>query len=103
MAKTIRAKLLKMKGGAVLAMCDTELIGTVLKEGKIVLDLKKYAVFYGDESFAEDSTKLTEYITEATSVNAVGKTALSVLKKSGLDVSAAKKIGDTLHIQIYRL
>lgn len=103
MVKTIRAKLLKMKEGAVLAMCDAELIGTVLKEGKVVLDLKKYAPFYGDESLTEDNPKLTRYIAEATSVNAVGKAALAVLKKSGVDVSAAKKIGDTPHIQIYRL
>lgn len=34
----------------IVAVCDSELIGKILKEGELVLNLEKYANFYkGDE------------------------------------------------------
>ena len=40
--------------GIILAMCDEELMGKVLKAGKLVLDLDKYASFYNGELVSDE-------------------------------------------------
>ena len=39
--------------GDMLAMCDQDLIGKVLKEGKIYIDLDRYASYYKGEVLSE--------------------------------------------------
>lgn len=69
--------------GAILAMCDEELIGKVIKEGEVVIDLDKYSGFYKGDliSEAEAAEVLNDDIFSA---NIVGKRSIEAVVKAGL-------------------
>ncbi len=95
--------LKKSKKGTILAICDSELLGKTLKEGKLVIDLNKYRSFYEGKLISETDPSLEQIIKNADSINIVGKKAIETLKKFGLDVSGVKTIESIPHLQIYRL
>ncbi|MBI5229187.1 DUF424 family protein [Candidatus Micrarchaeota archaeon] len=87
---------------SVVAVCDQELVGKVLKQGSIALDLKTYKNFYCGELVEEQQA--IELIKEADSLNLVGEKALKAVAKAiGVDVKAAKKISGVPHLQVYRI
>ena len=64
----------------VIALCDAELIGKTLQEGK--LHVKITAAFYRGEELPEE--KMRQILEGATSINAVGKRAIALIKKLGM-------------------
>lgn len=88
--------------GNIIAACDDALIGKVLREGKKVLDLKKYKAFY----VGKKSTKkeLEVALRNCYSANLVGKDSVSVAVSIGLakrtDVGYIKRFP---YIQIYHV
>ena len=86
----------------IVAVCDAELIGKVLREGELVLNLEKYASFYQGEQ-ADDATVEKELLT-ATSINLVGKKATGIAKRMKLvkesDLVTVQKVP---HVQVYRI
>jgi hypothetical protein len=86
----------------IVAVCDAELIGKVLREGELVLNLDKYASFYKGEE-ADESMVEKELLT-ATSVNLVGEKATGIAKRMKLvkesDIIHIQKVP---HVQIYRI
>jgi len=86
----------------IVAVCDAELIGKVLREGEIVLNLEKYASFYQGEE-ADEAAVEKELLT-ATSINLVGKKATGIAKKIKLvkdsDMITIQKVP---HVQIYKI
>ena len=96
------AKRYTVKNEVVVAVCDKELIGKVLREGELVLDLKKYSSFYVGELATPES--VLALLTEATSINLVGEKAVGLAVKKGLAKKRdAKKIGGVPHLQIYAM
>jgi hypothetical protein len=95
-------KVFKKKNEKIVAVCDSELIGKVLREGELVLNLDKYASFYKGEE-ADDASVEKELLT-ATSINLVGKRATEIAKKIKLvkdsDMITIQKVP---HVQIYRI
>ncbi|MEM3556161.1 MAG: DUF424 family protein [Candidatus Micrarchaeia archaeon] len=95
-------RVFEKKGERIVAVCDSELIGRVLREGELVLNLDKYASFYqgseADEKAVEDELK------KATSINLVGEKAVGVAKRMKLvkesDVIRIQKVP---HVQIYKI
>ena len=87
--------------GEVTAICDSELIGTVLSEGAFVLDLERHAIFYSGKKVSESAA--IDALSGAENVNLVGKRALAAAKKAGVDTSGAIFIKSVPHLQIYRL
>jgi uncharacterized protein len=87
--------------GEIAALCDSELIGRVLANGKARLDLSAYAPFYLGKKVSEKEA--VEALKGAQNANIVGKRALLAAKKAGLPVSHAKTIGGVPHLQVYRL
>jgi len=86
----------------IVAVCDSELIGKVLREGELVLNLEKYASFYQGEE-ADEAAVEKELLT-ATSINLVGKKATGIAKKMKLvKESDFIKIQKVPHVQIYRI
>ena len=86
----------------VVAVCDTELIGKVLKEGELVLNLEKYASFYKGED-VDEKTVSRELLT-ATSINLVGDRATGIAKKLKLvKDSEVMLIQNVPHVQIYKI
>jgi len=86
--------------GEVTAICDSELVGAVLSEGAIRLDLGAHAAFYSGKKV--DEAAAVAALRAAENVNLVGKRALAAAKKAGVDISGAISIKSVPHLQIYR-
>jgi len=100
---TIVARLIKSNKGIILALCDEGLLGKKYSEGKMVLDLIRYRAFYEGEKLDESSEELKRMISEAGSINAVGKNSIHVLQEFGYDVSAAKSMQNMPHLHVYKI
>jgi len=86
----------------VVAACDAALVGKVLREGKVVLDLKAHAEFYKGKSASEE--EVGKELRIATSANLVGERAVGVAKKMGLiSGNEVQKVQGVPHVQIYRV
>jgi len=84
----------------IVALCDKELVGKVLREGEMVLDLEKYASFYKGE--ATEAADAARELKAATSINLVGKRSVALARKLGLvEKGEIMKIGGVPHVQIY--
>jgi hypothetical protein len=95
-------KIFKKKNEKIVAVCDAELIGKVLREGELVLNLEKYADFYNGEQADEESVE-RELLT-ATSINLVGDKATGIAKRMKLvKESDIIKIQKVPHVQVYRI
>jgi len=102
----LKMKISTTKEGTIVALCDSELIGKVLREGKAVLDLDKYSGFYCGYDIDENSAatlRQTEIALKyAKSVNVVGSKALDFVKRMGYNTGGVKYISKVPHLQIYR-
>jgi len=87
--------------GEVVALCDAVLIGKVLSQGKMRIDLEKYSGFYIGEK-VEPASAIAA-LRAAPNANIVGEKSLAAAKAAGLDVSGAIKIGGVPHLQLYRI
>jgi hypothetical protein len=87
--------------GKIIAICDEELLGRVLSEGKIKLDLEKHSEFYKGKKVSEE--ELLTILSEVENLNAVGKKSLNALKKAGIDTSSAIFIQGIPHLQVYKI
>ena len=87
--------------GEVVAICDSELIGTILAEGAFRLDLAAHAAFYSGKKVGEDEAVAA--LKEAENVNIVGRRSLAAAKKAGIDISGAITVQKVPHLQIYRI
>ena len=87
--------------GEIVALCDSELIGRVLSNKKMRLDLSAYAPFYLGRKV--DEKEAVAALSAAQNANIVGKLALAAAKKAGLPVSHAMTIESVPHLQVYRM
>lgn len=98
----VSVKTHKAQGQIVVAMCDAELVGRKLKEGKIQITLNDG--FYGGEVFDADETGLFNLLRGATSYNIFGERAIAVAVKYNLvDKSAVRLVDGVPHVQVYCL
>ncbi|MEM4389733.1 MAG: DUF424 family protein [Candidatus Micrarchaeia archaeon] len=89
------------EGRRILALCDDEVIGKVYREGGRVLDLNRFAGFYGERGREEDARA---ELARASSINAVGRRSVALVIKSGLaKESDVVFIQGVPHVQVYRL
>ena len=87
-------------GKKVVAACDEKLIGKVLEEGNLFLDLDTYAGFYKGE--VTDIEKLKEELADCASANLVGDGPVGIAKNLGLvSDENIKYIKNVLYVQIY--
>ena len=87
--------------GEIVALCDEELIGRVLRDGKMCLDLKVHGAFYKGEKVSQ--ARAVAALSEARNANLVGVRSLEAAKKAGLSVSGAVLISGIPHLQMYRI
>ena len=86
----------------IVALCDAELMGRVLREGGAVIDLDKYGGFYKGEKVGEE--KAAEALKSATSINAVGEKSVGVVRKAvGFAEDKVKFIQGMPHVQAYKV
>ncbi|MCX8205740.1 MAG: DUF424 family protein [Candidatus Micrarchaeota archaeon] len=79
----------------IYALCDKELIGKVLREGNIVIDLHTHSQFYiGNDEIGPDFE----------SINAVGEQSVQLLINMGLlKRGQEKKVQGVPYAQVYRV
>jgi len=86
----------------IIALCDSELIGKVLKEGEITLDLDNYSNFFKGQIVTRDEAK--EALTNFASINIVGKKSVDCALELGLIVkNQIVNVDGHPHVQIYRI
>ncbi len=88
--------------GKVVAVCDEDLLGKVLEEGKTRMDLEMYRDFYAGGKAGEKDVKAA--LKAFSSANIVGKESVGVAVSMGLaGKDEVMYIKRTPYIQIYRL
>ncbi|MFH0815993.1 MAG: DUF424 family protein [Methanobacteriota archaeon] len=96
----IRIKVHKAEGAVVVAACDSELCGKVVKQGKLKLDICES--FYGSEDFEEGV--LANFLALCGSANLVGGRAVAAAVSAGfVDGECVMVIGGVPHAQFYRV
>jgi len=102
MSGQVSIKTHKAQGQIVVAMCDAELVGRKLKDGKIVVTLNEG--FYGGEVFDEDESGIFNLLRGASSYNIFGERAIAVAVKFNLvDKSTVRVVDGVPHAQVYCL
>lgn len=89
-------------GRKVMALCDSRLIGEVLREGEIEIDLKeKHRSFYEGQSMSFE--EIRKMMSECVAVNAIGKEAYKILVELEIVPEDFKPlmIGGEPHVQVY--
>ncbi|MCL4379289.1 MAG: DUF424 family protein [Candidatus Marsarchaeota archaeon] len=76
----IYVKVHNTENGKIIAMCDESLIGKVLEDGKLVMDLKAYSDFYNG-SLITPSQFPDMPADEIVSANVVGEESVDVAIK----------------------
>jgi uncharacterized protein len=90
----------KMGQNVVLAVCDCDLLGKTLREGKIVFHVKE-EFYKGREASVEEAVDL---IGNSTIVNLIGKTCVeNAIAKGYVHPDAVLKIEGVPHAQIVKL
>jgi uncharacterized protein len=96
----VYVNLKKMGKNVLLAMCDTEILGKTLREGKIVFHVKEE--FYNGGLVSVEEA--VDMIQNSTIVNMVGKCCVEkAIKKGYVHPEAVLKIEGIPHAQIVKL
>jgi hypothetical protein len=102
MAGQVSIKTHRAQGQVVVAMCDVELVGRKLKDGRITITLNEG--FYAGEFFDEDETGIFNLIRGASSYNIFGERAIGVAMRYNLvDRTTVRVIDGIPHAQVYCL
>jgi len=95
-------KIHETQKGRIVAACDKGLLGQILDDGKVHLDLKAHRDFYKGKQAKEDDLK--QALARFTSANLVGKKAVAVALEMDLaDEESIIYINKVPHIQLYRI
>jgi uncharacterized protein len=89
--------------GKMIAMCDEELMGKVLKEGKIEIDLRQYGGFYKGDLITEDDARL-QINSTIYSANVIGDRSVKLLLDAKLvNKSDIKTIQGVKYVHLFRI
>lgn len=95
----VYANLKKVGDNVLLSLCDCEILGKTLREGKIVFTVKEE--FYKGGKVSVDEA--VAMIKNSTIVNMVGKNIVEKAIEQGyVHPEAVLSIGDVLHAQIVK-
>jgi hypothetical protein len=90
--------------GSIIAMCDKELLGRVLKEGKVYLDLEKYADFYKGALLSEEEASGVLEGEEIYSANIIGERSVAIMINKGVvDKKEVKKVEKVPFVQVFKM
>lgn len=92
-------KVHRFPGGEIVALCDAELLGRVLTDGRRVLDLKAHASFYNGRKVGKKEA--ADALRGAASINVVGKKSVAAAAAAGIRTAASQAIGGVPHLQAY--
>ena len=90
--------------GAIVAMCDKELLGKVFSEGKHEIDLRKYADFYKGDLLDRNAAEKMISKDSIYTANVVGKESVSICVDKGLASEGdIAMISGVPYLHIYRI
>lgn len=96
----VYVNLKKVGGNVLLAICDTDLLGKTLKQGKIIFHIKK-EFYNGGKVTVEEAVDMIE---NSTIVNMVGKCCVEqAIAKGYVHPEAVLEIEGVPHAQIVKL
>ena len=100
----IYIKLHQTDKGVIIAMCDEKLIGKVLKDKYLEMDIKKYSDFYkGDLVKPEDAEGIIKD-SSFYSANIVGDESVKTFENAkGIGAGSIRKIGNVSFLQVFNL
>lgn len=75
-----RMKIYRVRGEILVAVCDSEIVGKIFREGELKLEISEK--FYGTEEFDEEDVKRA--LRNATIANLSGEKAVSLGVKLGI-------------------
>ncbi|MCS7121779.1 MAG: DUF424 family protein [Archaeoglobaceae archaeon] len=75
-----RMKIYRVRGEVLVAVCDSEIVGKVFREGELKLEITES--FYGTEEFGEEEVK--RILRVATIVNLSGERSVKLGIKLGI-------------------
>lgn len=91
----------------IVALCDAELMGKVLREGEVVIDLKKYGKFYKAgrvKAGKQGEREVAKALGEASSINAVGERAVAAVRRVlGVSEEKVRNVAGVPHMQAYKV
>ena len=89
--------------GLMLAMCDEELMGKVLKEGKTEIDLERYGAFYRGKLVSEEEAK-KELAGKVYSANVVGDRSVGLLIEKGIvKKEEVRRVQNVAFVHLFRM
>ena len=92
-----RMKIYRVKGEILVAVCDSELVGKIFREGDLKIEVKED--FYGKDEVGEEEVRRA--LRQATIANITGKRAVELAVRLGIiDRDRILKIGECLHAQM---
>ncbi len=92
------------ENGVIIAMCDEELVGKIISEGEIVIDIDMYADFYKGELIEAKDAPAVDSIDGFSSANIVGEEACKAAVKSEMiDAGNVKIVGGVPFAQSFRI
>ena len=95
-------KIHETEAGRIVAVCDEDLLGQVLTDGKTFLDLKKYEDFYNGKKVK--SRQIKAALKSFSSANIVGKESIAAALSTGLvSESYVKYIKNIPYVQVYKI
>jgi len=94
---SFRMKVYRVKGEVLVAVCDSDIVGKIFREGELKIEVKES--FYGTEEYGEEEVKRA--LRNATIANITGKKAVELAIKIGIiDKNRVLRIGECLHAQM---
>ncbi|MDE1866034.1 MAG: DUF424 family protein [Candidatus Micrarchaeota archaeon] len=100
----IYVKLHNTDNGNMLAMCDSSLIGKVISEGDVEINLKDYSDFYKGQLVSEEGALGLVKREEIMSANIVGKESIAVcLKKGVIERKNVREVGKVPYANAFRI
>lgn len=101
MTAKIRFKMHAQGSERILAAADESVLGKKHVGNNRVLDLVKFASFYGEETV--DAKELETHLADCTSANLVGESAVgAALKMKIAGKEQVVHIGEVPHLQLYK-
>ena len=100
----IYIKIHSTENGDMIGMCDSDLLGKILKEGEIEINLRGYSDFYKGELGNEEKVLKMLKPEKLVSANVVGKESVSAAVKAGvIERASIKKIDKTPYAYAFRI
>ncbi len=97
-------KIHKSDNGDMVAMCDESLIGEVLSEGAIEINIRDYSEFYKGELVSKEGVADVIDANRVYTANVVGQEAVdAAIGCNVIDPESVKKVGDIPYAQAFRV